>query len=157
MGLDHVGSRARRPTMPILRLDAGWVIPEDDLELKFVRSSGPGGQNVNKLSTKAELRLKLQQTTALQPAQKRRLSAAFPSRCTAEGDFIVTSERFRSQSMNQDDALERLAAMIRSVRVPPKARVKTKPSRASKLKRLDTKRRRGELKRQRRDGGGGEP
>jgi ribosome-associated protein len=105
---------------------------------------------VNKVATKAELRFFLDQSTALHPAQKRRLRAAFPSHVTQSGEFIVTGDRYRSQLRNQEDVLERLAEMIRSIRRPRKRRVATKPTRASRKRRVDEKRKRGELKKQRR-------
>jgi ribosome-associated protein len=127
----------------------GWVVPDEDLEYKYVRSSGPGGQNVNKVSTKVELRLKLS-TSALTPGQKQRLVAAYPSHVSGEGDFILTADRFRSQPRNQRDAEERLAALLLAIRTPPPRRVPTRPSRAAKARRLADKRARGEAKAQRR-------
>lgn len=137
------------PEMPTLPLPNGSWLPESDLATRFVRSSGPGGQNVNKVSTKVELRFQLEASQALTPARKRRLCAAFPSYVTDAGELIITSDRFRSQSMNQTDALERLQAMIRSIWDPPPPRVKTAPSRAAKRRRVADKRARGDLKRER--------
>lgn len=130
-----------------LVLAEGWVIPSTDLQFRQSRSSGPGGQNVNKVSTKAELRFFLLESTALTEAQKRRLRLAYPSYVTTRGEFLVVSERTRSLPQNQQDALDKLATMLRAIRRPPKARVATKPSRASKAKRMDGKRRQGEKKR----------
>jgi ribosome-associated protein len=115
-----------------------------------VRSSGPGGQNVNKLSSKVELRLGLAATAALSPAQKRRLAAAFPSHVTRAGDFLLTSDRFRSRLQNERDVRERLAEMLLSVRFAPKRRVPTRPSRSAKKRRMADKRARGDTKRERR-------
>jgi ribosome-associated protein len=140
--------------MPKLVIDRTWIIPEEDLELSYVRSSGPGGQNVNKVSTKVELRFRLSQCTALSSAQKRRLVAAHSGHVTRSGDIVLSSDRFRSQSRNQEDVLERLARMIRKIRTAPKRRVATKPTRASQQRRVQEKRQRGELKRQRRGGEG---
>ena len=133
----------------MLEVAPGWVVPDEDLEYKYVRSSGPGGQNVNKVATKVELRLKLS-TGALTPGQKQRLIAAYPSHVSSEGDFILTSDRFRSQPRNQRDAEERLAALLLAIRTPPPRRVPTRPSRAAKARRLSEKRARGEAKAQRR-------
>ena len=130
----------------MLQIAPGWAIPAEDLELSFVRSSGPGGQNVNKVATKVELRLKLQATRALTPGQKQRLLAAYPSHANAEGELILTSDRFRSQARNKRDAEERLVAMLLAVRVPPRRRVPTRPSRAAKARRVADKRARGEAK-----------
>jgi ribosome-associated protein len=133
----------------MLHLAPDWVIPTEDIDFSFVRASGPGGQNVNKLATKVELRLRLEQTTALNAAQKRRLISAFPSHVSQAGEFILTSDRHRSQSLNQRDVSERLAEMLLSVRFPPKRRVPTRPSRAAKRRRMAVKRARGDIKRQR--------
>jgi len=134
----------------MLQIAPGWVVPAEDLEYKSVRSSGPGGQNVNKVASKVELRLKLASTRALNPGQKRRLMAAYPSHVSGEGDFILTSDRFRSQPRNQRDAEERLAAMLLTIRTPPRRRVATRPSRAAKARRLSDKRARAESKERRR-------
>ena len=136
--------------MPGLRLDRGWYIPEADLRLCYVRSPGPGGQNVNRVATKVELRLKLAQCTRLSSAQKRRLAESFPSHLTRRGDFILTSNRYRSQHRNRQDALEKLAQMILSIRRPRKRRIPTRATLASEQRRVEAKRRRGQLKQQRR-------
>lgn len=127
-----------------------WIIPSEEIELHFVRSSGPGGQNVNKVASKAELRFLLSASRTLSPGQKRRLVAAFPSHVTLAGDFILTSDRFRSRLQNERDARERLAEMLLSVRFAPARRVPTRPSRAAKKRRVVAKRARGDTKRERR-------
>lgn len=134
----------------MLQIAPGWAIPADDLHVSFVRSSGPGGQNVNKVATKVELRLELHATRALTVGQKQRLLAAYPSHASAEGAFILTSDRFRSQVRNKRDAEERLIAMLLAIRVPPRRRVATRPSRAAKARRVADKRARSEAKAQRR-------
>lgn len=131
-------------------IDIGWTIPERDLEIRFSRSGGPGGQHVNKVSTKVELRLNLAQTVALSSGQKQRLVSTFPSHVTASGEFVVTSDRHRSQQLNQADAKQRLSEMIRAVRRPPRPRIATKPSLGAKKRRLESKRHRSEVKRRRR-------
>jgi ribosome-associated protein len=135
--------------MSTLQLPNGDWVPEDDLMVRFARSSGPGGQNVNKVSTKVELRFMLERTSSLSAPRKRRLREAYPSHATASGEFVVTSDKYRSQSRNHSDSLERLASMIAQIWVPPKPRVKTKPSRASKERRLAAKRVQGDRKRER--------
>ena len=134
----------------MLLIAPGWVVPAEDLEYKSVRSSGPGGQNVNKVASKVELRLKLASTAALTAGQKQRLMAAHPSYVSGEGDFILTADRFRSQPLNQRDAEQRLVSMLLAIRSPPRRRVATRPSRAAKARRLSDKRARGEAKAQRR-------
>jgi ribosome-associated protein len=136
----------------MLQIAPGWAIPAEDLSLSFVRSSGPGGQNVNKVATKVELRLALRTTAALTPGQKQRLSAAYPSHVSSEGELILTSDRFRSQGRNKRDVEERLIAMLLAIRSPPRRRVPTRPSRAAKARRVAQKRARGEAKAQRRHG-----
>jgi ribosome-associated protein len=128
----------------------GWVIPGSDLEVSFARSSGPGGQNVNKVETKVELRFRLAGTRALNAGQKRRLAAAFPAHVTRAGDFVLVSDRHRSQRRNQVDATERLCEMLQSIRWPPKPRIATKSTAASKRRRVESKRKRADVKRQRR-------
>lgn len=140
--------------MATFELPNGVWVPEADLVVKFARSSGPGGQNVNKVSTKVELRFQLDQTATLTEPRKRRLRDAYPSHVTSSGEFVLTSDQYRSQSRNQSDVLTRLGEMIAVIWLPPKPRVKTKPSRASKRRRVADKRANGERKRERssRDG-----
>lgn len=135
--------------MEPLRLDGDWLIPAQDLSVRFVRSSGPGGQNVNKVATKVELRLELRQTEALSVGQKARLAQRYPSQVTREGQLILTGDEHRSQVMNLEAARKRLREMILQVRRPPRVRRATKPSRAAKQRRLDEKRHRASVKTQR--------
>ena len=134
----------------MLQIAPGWAIPAEDIALSFVRSSGPGGQNVNKVATKVELRFSLRTTSALTAGQKQRLSAAYPSHVNGEGELILTSDRFLSQGRNKRDVEELLVAMLLAIRSPPPRRVPTRPSRAAKARRVAEKRARGEAKAQRR-------
>jgi ribosome-associated protein len=106
-------------------------IPASQLQFTFVRSSGPGGQNVNKVSSKAVLRFRVAESPSLPDDVRDRFLARYRSRVTTEGDIIVTSQRYRDQGRNVADALEKLHAMIAAVARPPTKRKPTKPSRAS--------------------------
>ncbi len=125
-------------------------INETEFEWSFTASGGPGGQNVNKVATRAELRWNLEQTEALPLPVKMRLQEQQKNRITKEGELILTSQRFRDQDRNRQDCLEKLEAMIRQALTPPKPRKKTKPSKASKERRLNEKKQRSSRKESRR-------
>lgn len=126
----------------------GLVIPARDLAWSAVRAGGPGGQNVNKVSSKVDLRFDLEGTDALPPALKSRVRAkAGDSRLDAEGRVVIVSQVTRDQKRNLDDALEKLAALVRAAMVVPKKRRPTKPSRGAKERRLTEKKQRSETKR----------
>ena len=133
----------------MLSISSAIQIPEDELVERFVRSSGPGGQNVNKLSTAVELRFDAAHSPSLPDAVKARLLARRDRRITAEGVVVLAAQRFRTQERNREDARARLAELIRAALVVPKARVATKPTRASKERRLSSKRERAGVKRTR--------
>jgi ribosome-associated protein len=115
-------------------------IPERDLEIRFVRASGPGGQNVNKVASAVQLRFDLLHSTALEERVKARLRALAGQRLNEDGSVLIIARRHRTQDQNRRDALERLAELIQRASVEPKARHATKPTRASKERRLEHKR-----------------
>jgi ribosome-associated protein len=127
------------------------VIPAADLSWRAVRASGPGGQNVNKVATKVELRFDLAGTRALGPEVKARLHRLARGRLDAEGRIVIASQKTRTQERNLEDARARLAALVEAALIPPRPRKATRPSRASKRRRLDDKRRQGDKKRGRQD------
>ena len=132
------------------------TIPAAELSISFARSGGPGGQNVNKVETKVELRWNPGQSTVLAGDERYRLVERLSPRLTEDGDLIVTSSRTRDQSRNREDARTKLAALIRQAIEPPKVRRKTRPSRESVQRRLDEKRLHARLKADRRAPSDGE-
>ena len=129
------------------------TIPDDELSWEYARSGGPGGQNVNKVASKATLRWALAASVAISADAKARLTAAHPSHLTAEGEFLVTSQEYRDQERNRQRCEEKLAAMVRAALTPPKPRKKTKPTKASQRRRLEDKKRQGQKKSTRKGGG----
>lgn len=122
-------------------------LDEAELEEQFIRASGPGGQNVNKVSSAVELRFDVRQSSSLSEPIKLRLMRIAGSRMTKDGVLVLRADRHRTQEMNRADARERLASMVREAAIPPKPRIKTKPTRASKVRRVDAKKRRADVKR----------
>ncbi len=135
--------------MDPLVLSDDWIIPSRELRATFVRSSGPGGQNVNKLSTKVELRFAFDASENLSPSQKQRLMRRHPSHVNRAGELIITCDETRSQATNLELARQRLRAMVLEIRRAPRTRRPTRPSRSSIARRLDDKRRRSVIKKQR--------
>ncbi len=131
----------------MLIISPNLSIPEEELSERFVRASGPGGQNVNKVSTAVELRFDAATSPSLPESVRERLLARRDRRIGADGVIVISAQRFRTQERNRQDARDRLVAMIEAVRVPPKPRLATRPSRASKERGLEAKKSRGQLKR----------
>lgn len=121
-------------------------LPESELIERFLRADGPGGQHVNRTESAVELRFDVINSASLPDTVRERLLARRDRRLTADGVLVIQGRRFRDQARNRDDVRERLAGVIRDVLVPPKKRVATKPTRASKERRLAGKQKRGRIK-----------
>jgi ribosome-associated protein len=130
----------------MIRITDQIAIEEREIEENFIRSSGPGGQNVNKLATAVQLRFDVRHSPSLPNDVSVRLQRLAGSRLTNDGVLIITAQRFRTQERNRVDALERLVELIRQASVAPKKRRPTKPSKAAKRERLDAKKRRSSIK-----------
>ena len=128
-----------------LHILPGLVIPAWELRESFVRASGPGGQNVNKVSSAVQLRWNVG-TSSITADVKARFLKRYRARLTNEGDFIVEAREHRSQALNRAAARDRLAGLVKAVAHPPKRRIKTRPTKGSVRRRLVAKKQRGEIK-----------
>jgi len=129
-----------------IALARGLSIDASELSLSFIRASGPGGQNVNKVSSAVQLRFNLDASPSLPGAVKARARVLAGSRLTNEGEIVLTADRFRTQLQNRQDAIGRLVALLSEAAIPPKPRRATRPTLASKRRRMDEKTKRGGVK-----------
>jgi ribosome-associated protein len=130
----------------MIEITPSLSIDEAELQLDFIRSSGPGGQNVNKVASGVQLRFNIEESPNLPDDVKYRLHGLARNRITEEGVLIIEARRFRTQEQNRADALARLVALIQQASQPPKPRKKTRPSLAARAKRVTEKRQRGQIK-----------
>ena len=133
----------------MIRITPAISIDDDELSEAFVRSSGPGGQNVNKVSTAVELRFDVAHSPSLPEPVKARLTKLGGHRMTKDGVLIIQADRFRTQEANRKDARDRLVELIKAATIVPKKRIKTKPTRASKERRVEGKKKRSTVKKMR--------
>ena len=134
----------------MLRITPSLAIDDSAITFEFVTASGPGGQNVNKVASAAQLRFDAANCATLSPALLARLARLAGRRMTKDGMIVIQAQRFRSQEQNRRDALDRLVALLAAAAVTPKPRRKTRPTRAAREQRLSEKRRQSERKRTRR-------
>jgi len=134
----------------MIEITANISINESDLKIEFVQASGPGGQNVNKVASQVQLRFDTN-FPSLPDEVRSRLRKIAKNRITEKGEILISAKRYRSQERNRQDAIDRLVELIRKATIPPKKRKPTRPTKASKEKRLESKRRRSEIKKLRRN------
>lgn len=148
--------RSQATPADVLEVTGRLRIPLQEFSYEFMRSSGPGGQNVNKVNTKVRLRWPVADSPSLQESLRQRILERYRRRINTEGELLVTSQRYRDQERNRNDCLEKLGALLREVAEAPRRRRPTRPTRASKERRLEGKRRRSRRKQLRRSPGTGD-
>ena len=131
----------------MVEITPSLTIDESEIQIEFIHASGPGGQNVNKVSSAAQLRWNVRATAALGDEAKARLTKLAGNRMTGDGILIIEAKRYRTQEQNRLDAIARLVTLVQQALVEPKLRRKTRPSRTSSAARVDEKKRRGGVKR----------
>ena len=135
----------------MIQITPSIQIGDEEVDLVYIRSPGPGGQNVNKVSSAVQLRFNLLGSPSLPDEVKQRLMGLAGRRVTSQGVLIIEARQYRSQEQNRQAALERLVRLIQQASEPPKPRFRTKPTRAANLRRLESKRKRAEIKRMRKN------
>jgi ribosome-associated protein len=138
----------------MIEISPSIQLDENELQFTFVRATGPGGQNVNKVATSAQLRFDVVHSPSLPEDVKQRLVCLGGSRMTTDGVLIIEARRYRTQDQNRTDALHRLITLIQKSTEAPETRYATRPTRASQARRVESKKKRGETKRTRKAGGG---
>lgn len=133
----------------MIQITPAIEIDEGEIQFEFIRASGPGGQKVNKVATAVQLRFDAANSPSLPDEVRRRLIHLAGKRMTEDGVLVIHARRFRSQDRNRRDAIDRLIALIRKASIQPKSRLKTRPTKASKERRLEAKRRRSRTKHKR--------